>query len=85
KLPEAPFLKINFDATFKAHFTKSYSGLVIKDDRSGIIGKRVILNEYASFVFAAKALSYLQALKLGVEMGLRDVVIEGDSLIVIKK
>ncbi|MFQ6651461.1 hypothetical protein Gotur_023788 [Gossypium turneri] len=80
KPPKAPFLKINFDAAFKAHFAKSYLGLVIRDERSRIIGKRVILNEYVSFVFAAKALVCLQALKLGVEVGLRDVVIEGDSL-----
>lgn len=46
KPPKAPFLKINFDAALKAHFAKSYLGLVIRDDRSRIIGKKVILNEY---------------------------------------
>ncbi|KAA3462671.1 TOM1-like protein 2 [Gossypium australe] len=75
--PEAPFLKINFDIAFKAHFTKSYSGLVVRDDRSRVIGKKVIL--------MTEAFACLQALKLGVEMGLRDVIIEGDSLTVIKK
>ena len=78
-------MKINFDVAFKAHIAKSYSGLVIKDDRSRIIGTRVILNEYVLSVFVAEALTCLQAVKLGVEMGLREVVIEGDSLTVIKK
>ncbi|MBA0694469.1 hypothetical protein Goari_004756 [Gossypium aridum] len=84
-IAEGHFLKINFDAAFKDHIAKSYSGLVIKDNRSRIIGTRVILNKYVLSVFVAKALACLQAIKLGVEMGLREVVIEGDSLTVIKK
>ncbi|MBA0626825.1 hypothetical protein Godav_004418, partial [Gossypium davidsonii] len=83
--PKAHFLKINFDAAFKAHIVKSYSGLVIKDDRSRIIGTRAILNESVLSVFVAEALTCLQAVKLGVDMGLREVAIEGDSLTVIKK
>lgn len=82
---EAPFLKINFDVTFQAQITKSYSRLVIRDDRSRIICTMVILNEYVPSTFTVETLACLQALNLGVEMGLKEVVVEGDSLIVIKK
>ncbi|KAH1074180.1 hypothetical protein J1N35_026508 [Gossypium stocksii] len=85
RLPKAPFLKINFDAALKAQFTKSYLILVIRDDRSRIIGKRVILNEYVPSIFAVEALVYLQALKLGEEIRQRDVIIEGDSLTILRK
>ncbi|MBA0809130.1 hypothetical protein Gohar_024805, partial [Gossypium harknessii] len=54
-----------------------------RDDRS--ICTKLVTSECVPSVFAAEALVCLQTLKLGADLGLREVVVEGDSLTMIKK
>ncbi|KAG8472944.1 hypothetical protein CXB51_034842 [Gossypium anomalum] len=76
--PAVPFIKINFDAAFRATTSISYSGIIVRDGRLRILSTR-------ASPFAAEALACLQSLKVGRDPGLREVMVEGDSLSVIKK
>ncbi|MBA0799529.1 hypothetical protein Gohar_010041, partial [Gossypium harknessii] len=44
----------------------------------------MIFNERVLIPFAAKAIACLQAIQAGLEMGLQRIVIEGDTLSVIR-
>lgn len=49
------------------------------------MGSRLKINFGAASVFAAEAVACVQALNLGVQLGLREVEVEGDSQSVIRK
>ncbi|MBA0598010.1 hypothetical protein Gorai_007790, partial [Gossypium raimondii] len=83
--PEVPFIKIKFDAAFQATTSISYSGIIVRNGRSRILSMRAVKNENIPSPFAAEALACLQPLKVGRDLGLREVMVEGDSLSVIKK
>ncbi|MBA0568547.1 hypothetical protein Golob_006038, partial [Gossypium lobatum] len=83
--PEVTFIKINFDAAFQATTSISYSGIIVRNGRSRILSMRAVKNENIPSPFASEALACLQSLKVGRDLGLREVVVEGDSLSVIKK
>ncbi|MBA0636835.1 hypothetical protein Godav_025236, partial [Gossypium davidsonii] len=64
----------------KAHTLKSCSGIIARDGRSRILSTRAVKNENVPSPFAAEALACLQSLKLWRDLGLREVMVEGDSL-----
>ncbi|MBA0866669.1 hypothetical protein Goshw_023329, partial [Gossypium schwendimanii] len=66
-----------------AQTLKICSGLIVREDRS--ICTKLVTSECVPSVFATEALACLQTLKLGADLGLRKVVVEGDSLTMIKK
>lgn len=75
--PKGEWVKVNFDARqshFQIWFRNSGSGL-----------RRSSVHEYVSIAFAAEALATLAAVKTGLEIGLQHVILESNSLSVIKK
>ena len=55
------------------------------DRWSAPIGSRLKVNFDAMFIFAAEEMSCLQALKLGLQLGWREIEVEGDSRRIIRK
>ncbi|KAA3472099.1 reverse transcriptase [Gossypium australe] len=83
--PSGSRLKINFDAAFNRQRKESCTGLIVRNGNSEVICSRSIINKNIPSAFAAEALACYQALELGVQLGLRDVEVEGDSQTVIRK
>lgn len=50
-----------------------------------VLGSTIIINNHIPTGFATDAIACLQAIQLRINLGFQDVVIEGDSLTVIKK
>ncbi|MBA0818780.1 hypothetical protein Gohar_028141, partial [Gossypium harknessii] len=83
---ETPSLKISFDAAFQSYAKKSCSGIAGKNSEGTVLGSRMIINNHArTYPFAAEALACLQTIQVVLDLGYRDVVIEGDSRTVVKK
>lgn len=78
-------VKINVDATHRKHDNRSCLGIVIRDLSGSVVGSRIVQNNNVPFLFAAEALAYAQGMQLRLDLSLKNVEIEGDSLTVIKK
>ncbi|KAK5825186.1 hypothetical protein PVK06_019993 [Gossypium arboreum] len=79
---ENPFVKINFDAAYRKHESKSCSVIAIRDSMGRELSFRVELNDNVPLVFAVEAIACLQ---LGLDLGFTTVEIEGDALSIVKK
>ncbi|KAG8503655.1 hypothetical protein CXB51_001673 [Gossypium anomalum] len=78
-------VSIQFDAAFDNRNSKSTSGLVVRDQMGEFTASKTIIHNNISSPFAAEAYVGLQAIKLGISIGLISVTIMGDSKTVIKK
>ncbi|KAH1096514.1 hypothetical protein J1N35_013435 [Gossypium stocksii] len=76
---------IKFDAAFDNQNHKSASGVVIWDRSGELIALKTALHSNVSSPFAAEAHAGLQAINMGLLLGLRSVVIKEDSRSVIQK
>lgn len=79
------FLKINFDAGFNTRENKSCSGIVIRDGSGKVLCSQTKLHDKIPTLFAAEAMACFQAVKMGIQLGLSLVEIEGYSMAVIRK
>ncbi|MBA0673074.1 hypothetical protein Goklo_029718 [Gossypium klotzschianum] len=77
--------EINFDATFNQQNKKSCSGILVRDSKGQVLHFKVFINTKIPTAFAAEALSCVQETEFGIDLVLERVMIEGDSLTVIKK
>ncbi|KAK5770438.1 hypothetical protein PVK06_046588 [Gossypium arboreum] len=77
--------KINFDAAFNRQRKESCSGLVVRNDKAEIICSKTTMHAHILYVFVAEAMVCLQAILLGLDLGLLVVEIEGDARSVIQK
>ncbi|MBA0783600.1 hypothetical protein Gotri_001293 [Gossypium trilobum] len=59
KPPQEPFVKVNFDAAFKANLYHSYSSFVIRNSRGSVMGSGTVLNKFVSDPFTAEAIACL--------------------------
>ncbi|KAK5783612.1 hypothetical protein PVK06_038121 [Gossypium arboreum] len=64
---------------------KSSSGLVVRGLMNEVLALKSIIHRNVASLFAAETFAGLEAVKLGIEMGLQEIQIMGDSLTVIKK
>ncbi|KAA3463501.1 reverse transcriptase [Gossypium australe] len=85
KAPRETCMRINFDAAFNKQNREACSRLVVRNGRAEVICSKAIVNKNIPSTFAAEALACYQAIDLGVQLGLREVEIEGDSRTVIQK
>ncbi|MFQ6670626.1 hypothetical protein Gotur_035462 [Gossypium turneri] len=76
---------IQFDAAFDANRSRSASGVIVQNWRGEMRVLKTTLHSNVSSPFLAEAFTCLQAIKLGISLGLRSVTIRGDSKTVIKK
>ncbi|XP_016681200.1 uncharacterized protein [Gossypium hirsutum] len=83
--PNGLRVKLNFDVAFNRQRNNSCSGLVVRNERAEVIYSRTIMHANIRSVFAAEVMACLQALNLGLHLGLREVEIERDSRSMIHK
>ncbi|MBA0697495.1 hypothetical protein Goari_021035, partial [Gossypium aridum] len=78
--PGGDFIKIiNYDAAFQKHSLRSCTRVIIRNQ----VGDT--LNKYIPTEFAVEALACLQAVWLGLDLELQEVIIQGDALTVVKR
>lgn len=82
---DRPRVKINFDAAFNSQKRESCSGLVVRNEKGEVICSGTILNANIPLTFATEVTTCFQALDLGIQLGLSEVEVEGDSWMVIRK
>ncbi|MBA0582211.1 hypothetical protein Gorai_024362, partial [Gossypium raimondii] len=63
----------------------SCSGIVIRDLNSLVLGSKVVLNVNIPAMFAAEALTCVQMIQMGLDLGFTIMKVEGDALSVVKK
>lgn len=83
--PSGVCIKINFDADFDWAHSRSRSGIVAKNALGKVVASRSVIHANVGAAFAAEALARLWAVQTGLDLGFTDMIIEGDSLSVIKK
>ncbi|KAK8564240.1 hypothetical protein V6N12_036369 [Hibiscus sabdariffa] len=81
----ANVIKLNFDAAFECQCTRSVSGVICRDTDGFILEACSIFHPYVSDAFQVEALACLVAVNFARDLGFTQVVIERDSLTVIKK
>ncbi|KAL4351980.1 hypothetical protein GQ457_06G022620 [Hibiscus cannabinus] len=85
---EAPLLsvaKVNFDSTFIRQDRAATSGVVARDIKGLVMAACVIPHNNILDAFVAEALACKFAVQIAKDMELFNVIIEGDSLTVVKK
>ncbi|MBA0861559.1 hypothetical protein Goshw_029044 [Gossypium schwendimanii] len=70
---------IQFDAAFDKRNSKSILGLVVRGLMGEILASKIVLHNNVLSLFAAEAYVGLQAITLGISMGILSVAIMGDS------
>ncbi|KAL4333615.1 hypothetical protein GQ457_07G012700 [Hibiscus cannabinus] len=78
-------IKCNFDSAYVALSRESSSGVICCDSARFIMVSAIIPHRHVADVFVAEAFSCLQAVIFAKDLRFAKVVIEGDSLTVIKK
>ncbi|KAH1081271.1 hypothetical protein J1N35_021032 [Gossypium stocksii] len=78
-------MNIHFDAAYSQLLSRTASGLVVRSPRGDILATKAVIHSNISSPFAAEALVGMQAVRLGVIMGLNTCEIIGDSRTAIKK
>ncbi|MBA0711157.1 hypothetical protein Golax_010373 [Gossypium laxum] len=66
--------------TVRSGYRVLLQGIIVRDSRCRVIGSKEIVNEHVSSTFATEALACLRTLRLGMNLGIREVVVEDDSL-----
>ncbi|MBA0746748.1 hypothetical protein Gogos_009239, partial [Gossypium gossypioides] len=83
--PKPGFIKLNFDSSFAKNTNISISAVLARDSEGLIMGASTYPLVDVADAFVAKARACERALYFALDMGFRKVVLEGDSLTVIKK
>ncbi|MBA0785431.1 hypothetical protein Gotri_024948, partial [Gossypium trilobum] len=78
-------VKANFEAAFLQQDMTATAGVIIRNHEGFVMGACTYPLGRTGDLTTAEANVYLQAAIFGEEMGFRDLVFEGDALIVIKK
>ncbi|MBA0824472.1 hypothetical protein Goarm_021143 [Gossypium armourianum] len=85
KPPQASWVKLNFDATYKAQSNKSCSGFIIRNEKGEVMGSGITLHSNILDVGLAEATTCYQGLLFAKEMGFVKVEVEGDARVIIEK
>ncbi|KAK8580342.1 hypothetical protein V6N13_143452 [Hibiscus sabdariffa] len=83
--PSTGLVKVNFDVSFDSSTSSSFSGIIIRDNEGEVLTAGCFSHSHVLDPFAAEALACHQALMLAHGLSFRRIVVEGDSLSVIKK
>ncbi|XP_040951495.1 uncharacterized protein [Gossypium hirsutum] len=85
KPPDGQSIKFNFDAPFDCLGLKSASGIVARNANGEVLAFNSGLHTAVGTAFDAEALPCFEAVLTGIELGLTDVIVEGDSRSIITK
>ncbi|KAK5795103.1 hypothetical protein PVK06_036360 [Gossypium arboreum] len=83
--PPREFIKINFDGAYDATHHQFFSGIVARNEEGLVLLSCSEIHHGVSFAFVAEAIVCRKAVQVGVEQEWPKVIIEGDSLTIIKK
>ncbi|KAK8501559.1 hypothetical protein V6N12_057890 [Hibiscus sabdariffa] len=83
--PPSPAIKINFDSAFNQQGSYAISGAIGRNSEGLIMAASAVPHSNVPDAFVAEALACQQAVQLAKDVGFSNVIIEGDSLTVIKK
>ncbi|KAK5836891.1 hypothetical protein PVK06_012696 [Gossypium arboreum] len=83
--PISGFIKLNFDASFLENSNTSISAVLARDEEGQILGACTYPIADVANAFVAEARVCEWALYFVLDMGFRNLILEGDSLTVIKK
>ncbi|MBA0557397.1 hypothetical protein Golob_014468 [Gossypium lobatum] len=83
--PPGSIVKINFDGAYDGCHYKSASGIVSKNAEGIAILSYLETQKEVPSTFAAEALACRKVVQIGIEMQWLEIIIEGDSLAIIKK
>ncbi|KAA3458589.1 reverse transcriptase [Gossypium australe] len=83
--PSGQGIKINFDAAFDAKNRCSPSGVVARDSFGQVFVSATEVRRGIDSAFAAEAIACRRATQIALDMGRGNIIIEGDSLTIIKK
>lgn len=79
------FIKINFDGAYDGTHHQSASGIVIRNEEGVVLLSCSEIHHGVTSAFAAKAIACRKAVQIGFEHEWPKIIIEGDSLTIIKK
>ncbi|MBA0756448.1 hypothetical protein Gogos_020650 [Gossypium gossypioides] len=85
KHPPDQFVKINFDAAYVERSSQSALGIVARNSEGKVLLACSKIHNQAASAFAAEAITCRSATQLGIDMKWENIIIEGDSLSIIKK
>ncbi|KAK8710607.1 hypothetical protein V6N13_145921 [Hibiscus sabdariffa] len=83
--PPPSVVKVNFDSAFRQQDRAATSGVVARDSEDLVLAACVTPHSNISDAFVAEALACKVAVQFAKDMGFLNVIIEGDSLTVVKK
>ncbi|MBA0552157.1 hypothetical protein Golob_022994, partial [Gossypium lobatum] len=83
--PTDSFIKINFDAAYVRGQNKAAIGVVARNDEGLVLLSCSEVYQWVPSAFGAEAIACRKALQISVHMQWDRVIIEGDSLSIIKK
>ncbi|MBA0875507.1 hypothetical protein Goshw_007892 [Gossypium schwendimanii] len=78
-------VKINFDAAYDGRQSKAAIGVVARDKEGLVLLLCTDVHQRVSSAFGAEAIACRKALQIGINMQWEKVIIEGDSLSIIRK
>ncbi|KAH1032091.1 hypothetical protein J1N35_044265 [Gossypium stocksii] len=78
-------VEVNFDAAYRKNEESSCSGILLRDSRGRVIASKITFHENIPSPFTAKAVTCAMALKMYLDLNIKSLEVEGDSLTVIKK
>ncbi|MFQ6643792.1 hypothetical protein Gotur_017521, partial [Gossypium turneri] len=85
KKPPEQVVKINLDAAYDERSSQSVVGIVARDSGGNFLLSCSEIHQRVVSAFAAEALACRKAIQIGIDMHWEKVIIEGDSLSIIKK
>ncbi|XP_016743159.1 uncharacterized protein [Gossypium hirsutum] len=78
-------ITVYFDATFDRLSSRSTTGLLVLNEEGEILESKAVMHSEIVTSFTAESYAGLQAIKLGISMGLNKIEVVGDSKTIIKK
>ncbi|KAG6626244.1 hypothetical protein CIPAW_15G035300 [Carya illinoinensis] len=81
--PTWPFIKVNFDAAYDKDSNRMGMGIIVRDSEGGLQACLPAPREQIFSVFQAERAILHRALELCVELGMNQVIFEGDVKVVI--
>ncbi|KAA3466986.1 reverse transcriptase [Gossypium australe] len=85
KSPSGQTVKINFDGAFDERSKLSASGVVVRDRYGFVLLASTELHKGVVSAFVAEAIACCRATQVALDINREEVIIEGDSLSIIKK
>ncbi|KAH1122027.1 hypothetical protein J1N35_005187 [Gossypium stocksii] len=83
--PSGNTVKINFKGAYDDGIFRSASGIVARNVEGAALCSRSEVHDEVQSAFAAEAIACQKAVEMGSEMGWEDIIVEGDSLSIVKK